>query len=54
MKLIKLKSRTQHIAKNITSAATRRKRLSSNIRKKILWRQRTYILAVTTEQTCML
>ncbi|WP_173425431.1 hypothetical protein [Photobacterium kishitanii] len=52
MKLTKLKSKTQHIAKRITSAATRRKRLSSNIRKKILWRQRSCILTSTTEQSC--
>ncbi|WP_181314649.1 hypothetical protein [Photobacterium phosphoreum] len=52
MKLTQLRSRTQHIAKRLTSAATRRKRLSSNIRKKILWRQRSYILSATTEHAC--
>ncbi|SMY14789.1 hypothetical protein [Photobacterium aquimaris] len=51
MKLTKLKSKTQHIAKRITSAATRRKRLSSNVRKKILWRQRSCILTATTEHS---
>ena len=53
MKLIKLKSKTQHIAKRLTSAATRRKRLSSNIRKKILWRQRSCILTAATEHGCL-
>ncbi|MCQ1057051.1 hypothetical protein ACQKPX_08780 [Photobacterium sp. DNB23_23_1] len=28
----------------IASAATRRKRLNANTRKKILWRQRSYII----------
>ncbi|WP_181317429.1 hypothetical protein [Photobacterium aquimaris] len=51
MKVTKLKSKTQHIAKRITSAATRRKRLSSNVRKKILWRQRSCMLSATTEHS---
>ncbi|WP_394166757.1 hypothetical protein [Photobacterium piscicola] len=49
MKVIKLRSKTQRIAKHLTTAATRRKRLSSNIRKKILWRQRSCILTATAE-----
>ena len=31
----------------MASAATRRKRLNANIRKKILWRQRSYIINST-------
>ena len=30
--------------KRMASAATRRKRLNANIRKKILWRQRSYVI----------
>ncbi|WP_164838133.1 MULTISPECIES: hypothetical protein [Photobacterium] len=52
MKFTKLKSKTQYIAKHMTSAATRRKRLSSNLRKKILWRQRSCILTTTSEHAC--
>ena len=33
--------------KRMASAATRRKRLSANIRKKILWRQRSYVITST-------
>ncbi|MEC6906049.1 hypothetical protein VXS04_00020 [Photobacterium piscicola] len=51
MKVIKLRSKTQRIAKHLTTAATRRKRLSSNIRKKILWRQRSCILTATAEHS---
>ncbi|GAL06742.1 hypothetical protein ACFFLZ_20265 [Photobacterium aphoticum] len=42
MRLSKLSARTR---KRMTSTATRRKRLHANIRKKILWRQRSYLVA---------
>ena len=44
MKLFKRKSASPTFQKNMTSAATRRKRLSVNVRRKILWRQRSYSL----------
>ncbi|MGF1691249.1 hypothetical protein [Photobacterium kagoshimensis] len=44
MKLFKRKSANSALQKKITSAATRRKRLSINVRRKVLWRQRSYSL----------
>ena len=44
MKLFKRKSASTAFNKRMTSAATRRKRLSINIRRKILWRQRSFTL----------
>lgn len=35
--------------KRMASSATRRKRLNANIRKKILWRQRSYIINSSAE-----
>ncbi|WP_299015820.1 hypothetical protein [uncultured Photobacterium sp.] len=37
----------KNLKKRMTSIATRRKRLHNNIRKKILWRQRSYIVAAS-------
>jgi hypothetical protein len=45
MRISKQKSTANNFKKHMTSAATRRKRLSVNVRRKILWRQRTYVLS---------
>lgn len=45
MRFSKQKKAMNNIKKRMTSIATRRKRHNANIRKKILWRQRSYIVA---------
>ncbi|MGF1870326.1 hypothetical protein [Photobacterium indicum] len=45
MRISKQKTMANNFKKHMTSAATRRKRLSVNIRRKVLWRQRTYVLS---------
>ncbi|WP_156136202.1 hypothetical protein [Photobacterium gaetbulicola] len=41
------KKALSNMRKRMASAATRRKRLNANIRKKILWRQRSYVIHST-------
>ncbi|MCW8328063.1 hypothetical protein MD588_04510 [Photobacterium sp. SDRW27] len=45
MRFSRQKKAIKSIKQRMTSIATRRKRLNANLRKKILWRQRSYIVA---------
>ncbi|MGF1760383.1 hypothetical protein L4D76_21135 [Photobacterium sagamiensis] len=45
MRFSKQHSAIKRLRQRLTSAATRRKRLSINTHRKTLWRQRTYIVA---------
>ncbi|WP_157599465.1 hypothetical protein [Photobacterium jeanii] len=49
MKLFKRKSANSSFKKRMTSAATRRKRQSTIIRRKILWRQRGFAISILNE-----
>jgi len=47
MRFTRQKKAVRSLKQRMTSIATRRKRLNANIRKKILWRQRSYIVAAS-------
>lgn len=47
MRFSKQKKAVKSLKKRMTSIATRRKRMHANTRKKVLWRQRSYVVATT-------
>ncbi|MCG7585457.1 MULTISPECIES: hypothetical protein [Photobacterium] len=47
MRFSRQKKAVKSLKQRMTSIATRRKRLNANIRKKILWRQRSYVVAAS-------
>ncbi|WP_157756275.1 hypothetical protein [Photobacterium damselae] len=46
---MKSKRTQSKFKKMLQASSTRRKRLSSNLRKKTLWRQRSYVMSATAE-----
>ncbi|HIF9133184.1 TPA: hypothetical protein ACX6QB_001486 [Photobacterium damselae] len=46
---MKSKRTQSKFKKMLQTSSTRRKRLSSNLRKKTLWRQRSYVMSATAE-----